>query len=508
LRSENKKFSFAYTPVYPFLLSAYPILSLMAYNLGEIDSQAIARPLAVAMLLTLVLIGALYSLMRDWHKAAFVTGACSFLFFTYGHLRIIFRDAAWVQHTVLVPVWAGLFLLTLIMTYRTNKSLEAASLGLNALWLIFIVLPVFQMVTFEQRVVKNLEMLDHPSGMRVTSIPDPTSLPDIYYFILDSYTNADTLQTVYGYDNSEFLNGLEGLGFFIAGCSQSNFDRTELSLASSLNLDYLQTLRPELTPERREKLPLRTMIQHSLVRRTLEESGYQTITFATGFAWSELRDADQFIQPELPFSALSEFEVLLLRTTFMKALQDGGLVNYQVHEYRRFSERTHLILERLPELAAQTGPQFYFVHILEPHPPFVFNADGTDADAGSFFNAQGKYTAESYARGYIHEVEFINREMLGLVRALIENSSIPPVIIIQGDHGPWFQPPQYAMSILNAYYMGGRNDTLYATISPVNTFRIVFNEYLGADYSLLEDRSYNSPTSEPYNYALVPNTCP
>ncbi len=30
-------------------------------------------------------------------------------------------------------------------------------------------------------------------------------------------------------------------------------------------------------------------------------------------------------------------------------------------------------------------------------------------------------------------------------------------------------------------------------ITPVNTFRIVFNEYFGADFELLEDRSFTYP---------------
>jgi hypothetical protein len=38
---------------------------------------------------------------------------------------------------------------------------------------------------------------------------------------------------------------------------------------------------------------------------------------------------------------------------------------------------------------------------------------------------------------------------------------------------------------------GHQNDgTLYSTISPVNTFRVIFNTYFGTKLPLLEDRSY------------------
>src|SRR5690606_20870239 len=66
--------------------------------------------------------------------------------------------------------------------------------------------------------------------------------PDVYYIILDGYPRADILAERYGYDNSEFLEGLESRGFYIADGSHSNYGQTILSLTSSLNMDYLDTL--------------------------------------------------------------------------------------------------------------------------------------------------------------------------------------------------------------------------------------------------------------------------
>jgi hypothetical protein len=63
------------------------------------------------------------------------------------------------------------------------------------------------------------------------------------------------------------------------------------------------------------------------------------------------------------------------------------------------------------------------------------------------------------------------------------------VIIIQGDHA--LAGAKDRFGILNAYYLPGINkDILYPTISPVNSFRIVFNQYFGAKLPLLPDRSY------------------
>src|SRR3970282_1068515 len=66
--------------------------------------------------------------------------------------------------------------------------------------------------------------------------------PDIYYIILDGYARDDILRKFYQLDNRDFLDRLGELGFYVAGCAQSNYAQTQLSLASSLNFAYLDSL--------------------------------------------------------------------------------------------------------------------------------------------------------------------------------------------------------------------------------------------------------------------------
>jgi hypothetical protein len=60
------------------------------------------------------------------------------------------------------------------------------------------------------------------------------------------------------------------------------------------------------------------------------------------------------------------------------------------------------------------------------------------------------------------------------------------------------------MRILNAYYLPrGGNEVLYPDVSPVNTFRLIFNRYFDAGLPLLDDLSYYSAMSSPYNYIPI-----
>ena len=95
-----------------------------------------------------------------------------------------------------------------------------------------------------------------------------------------------------------------------------------------------------------------------------------------------------------------------------------------------------------------------------------------------------------------------NKRFEWLIDILLSDPEYSPVIVIQGDHGePAGQSGlndadrrRAEYGIMNAYHLpNGGDSLLYPSVSPINTFRIIFNYYLGADFELLEDKSYSSP---------------
>jgi hypothetical protein len=492
-------------PLHPLLFAVYPILALLAINLSEVEVASGWRPLLLSTLVAGLLTLSLYVIFRDWRHAAVLATIVLILFYSYGHVYILLKGANiggfyLFRHRTLVLLWIilGLFLVWWI-SHKSFRA-ETATYLLNLVGLFLLILPVFQLSTFLLQ-SRSSQAEQNPSALNLNVGDQP---PDIYYIILDGYGRSDVLKNEYGYDNSNFLNSLRDLGFYVAECSQSNYAQTQMSLASSLNFSYIDALSDRFIAGSDDRTGLDALIHHSAVRESLEKAGYQTVAFATGFLATELRDADYFLSPERSQGQLNEFEFLLMETTLARLLQDGNQFGMQSAGSGLFRERTLFALDKLDELSYIQGPKFVFVHLIVPHPPYVFGPTGgpvKPAEVGTTKTQEG-------ASHYRDQVIYINSRMAEIVPKIITNSTTPPVIIVQGDHGPTVaSSPRSRMSNLNAYFLPGVGTPVYPTITPVNTFRLLFNEYFGQNLELLDDLSLYSDYTDPFNFRVIQNSC-
>jgi len=499
--------NFSKRPWYPLLLSIYPVLAMFAANLGEARLNVVIRPMVVFFLGTALLFIIFRILLRDWHRAAFVSSSWLFLFATYGHLVIFLQDQEInISSKFILALWLVLAVVIIWLAFLKKIQFRSLAPVINFVAALLMIFPLYQILSIK---IQNI-LFDRSVKNSQTSEIDPqlrANLPDIYYIILDMFTRSDLMEMAYGYDNSEFIQFLEGKGFYVANCSQSNYMRTDVALASTLNLDYLQNLSAKFKPDTYSRTYLFEILKHSEVRKTLEAVGYKTVAYATGFPWSEFDDADVFLAPSPLKTTITDFEQLLLSTTLARLLDDYGFIDSFQVSSQHYSERTKYVFESIPDVVNIPGPKFAFIHIINPHPPFVFGPDGEPTDPADFHNADDKITREFFAEGYINQVQYVQTQMEQAINTILQNSTTPPVIILQGDHGPWLQTNNKRFWILNAYYLPGGSVDLSPAISPVNSFRIVLNNYLGYKYPLLDDISYFSPIPYIYDFSLYGNPC-
>ena len=491
-------------PWYPIAFGAYPVLALLAQNAGEVKPEAGWRPLLVSLGLALSLFGIWGLILRSPPRAAFLSTLWLALIFSYGHVYLLvsgkWKDFDFIRPWIL-GAWLVLAVLTVVWAVKKSPGPEA----LNVIALGLVIMSLWQISSGSQRGGARRLGAENAPVQDLTRSPNP---PDIYYFVLDMYTRADLLQKAYGYDNSSFLNELEARGFYVAQCSQSNYTRTELSVASSLNMSYIQKLDSRFAdPESTKRARLWDALKHNAVRYNLEQMDYQTVSFATGFAWSELDDMDIFLMPPPFSSGMTEFETLFMQTTLARLLQDFGRIDLDQINGQNFRDRDMLVFNSVEKLAKMPGPQFVYVHLIMPHPPFVFGPDGEHTNPADFWNKQKKYPPDKFKIGYVNQVTFLNTKLLEMIDTIIDESENAPIILLQGDHGPWSQPNPQHFFILNAYYLPNHKTELYPQLSPVNSFRIIFNDYFGGNYDMLPDITYYSPVPKLYNFSEVRNNC-
>ena len=99
--------------------------------------------------------------------------------------------------------------------------------------------------------------------------------------------------------------------------------------------------------------------------------------------------------------------------------------------------------------------------------------------------------------GYLRTIQYINNQIKPIVSTIIQESEIPPIIVIHGDHGYMDEKPLRFL-ILNALYLPDAQAELYPEISPVNTYRVILNEYFGLDLPLLKDESIQADIGRPF----------
>ena len=502
-------------PFYLLVMAAYPVVALLSFNIKEVDWRVMVRPLLISLSGSLILFCILRWLLKDWHKAGLTTAGILFLFFTYGHVYNLLEQTPIFgmnlgRHRYLAFVYTACLLLGMWLLGKIKRPQDATPI-LNGAGLVMILIPLVQITTHLWRADTHQR---ETAAVYSSSAPlleaSVKPLPDIYYIILDSHTRSDALLADFGYDNTAFLENLRTMGLFVTDCSRSNYTTTQDSLISTLNMDYVDKLVGDL-----QELNLGDdqwiLVRQSRVRRMLEELGYKTFSFDSGFEWSRLKDADTYLSlgsESAMLQMITPFEAMLFKSTAGLILSDSqNKVIRSQFEPLNFTWGDHVnaqrfILDQLPTLPDYPGPKFVFVHILIPHQPFVFQPNGEIVTDPRFYDGDRWLPSEPSLinEGYTNQVAYIDQAISEVLAEIISKSSPPPVIFMHGDHG-WID--QNRLLILSAYYLPGQDLSLvYPTISPVNSFRVIFNTYFGTDYELLPDISYNA------EYQAVPETSP
>jgi len=206
----------------------------------------------------------------------------------------------------------------------------------------------------------------------------------------------------------------------------------------------------------------------------------------------------------------STFLHFLKTTTILNALE---LFFWDIaKEIRAEDVRDRLLCQfsELPKIKDRVQePIFVFNHFVSPHAPYVFGPNGESVS----YVIMSDFSLDEKQEAFVDQITFLNKNIKEIVDELILESENPPIIIIQSDHGVdvkgWglTNDEKYSyerQANLNAYYLpDDKQSLIYDTITPVNSFRLIFNAYFNDTYPLVEDTIYHSSSNQPYNFTDV-----
>jgi hypothetical protein len=477
------------------LFAAYAVLFLYAANLDEVLPVDVAAPLAWSVAGAAVALAILSLVYRSATRAAIVASMLVIGFFAFGHVATAVLGAG-IDETRQLIVWGVLVVLAAVYAARAGASLARTSTALNVLAGVLIVLVMATILPYE------VDRAGHEPVTRVrasTGTAAGARRPDIYFLVFDRYGSADAIERRFGITGNDLYGWLEDRGFQVPADTRASYRATDFSLASTLNLRFLSELTEQVGSGSSDRTPAQAWLRDHEVGRFLKEQGY---TYYNIGSWFDPTRINESADENLTLGIASEFESVLRDTTIVPAIERAaGVQSTEPTFLDRHRDGTLFAFRQLHRLATAPGPKFVFAHILTPHDPYVFRADGsliTEAEAH----------AEDEPGLYEGHIQFANSQIKRLVEDLLTGPEEErPIVIVQADEGPLAcrsvdcvgHSAEYfkiRSGVLNAMYLPGVTEALPDRFSTVNTFRFVFSQYFGADLPPLPDRIFTWPDNE------------
>jgi hypothetical protein len=493
------------TPIHPVLVAAYPVLFLLAENSGEVEPGEALAPLAVAVGLTLVVVGAFRVLGLAWSRAALVGSLAAAGVLLFGH----FVDAVAplrITEGRLLLVWLAAGAVALILVLRIRRDPRSLTMLLNLVGGVLVANTLVSIGAAQLAARGGASVPVSPAPATASPTPGGTSPPpvggaqrDIYYLVVEDYGSPRTLRQYLSVPDDGFFDWLASAGFHVLPETTSNYGRTPLSMASTLNMTYLDAVAQAEGPTSDRYAPINAMVSESAVARFLKERGYTIAQLGSQYyLTAQSKTAD--VNPT--FSRTSDFLTVLYESTIIPAVADRLGFEDAFSERRLNYEALTWQLATFPTLHDLASPKFVFMHLFLPHHPWIVD------EAGAYVTAaeDRKRTPEER---YTAQWHYVDREIKAIVEELLSGpDETDPIIVLSTDEGPnpdgmptiggdldWSRATDAQLDqkfgIFAAYYLPGVDPTpLYPTMSSVNAFRLVFDLYFDAGLPLLPDRSF------------------
>ena len=447
--------------IFPFLLAFFPSWILILKNYDELIFQDILISLAIVSVSIIIWI-VIRKIIKNSNKAALITGVGVVFFFYFGYVQdalkgILVSNIPVNKTSILVPISIIIFIILTIYFIKSKNNFEPIIKIANVVSITLILVVCVQFI-----------------------IPGASAeKPNVYHIILDEYTDNEILTKKFGYNNEKFLEFLNNNGFYMHDKLFSTFGGTVKELNVILNMEYPKKLR--WMSEDYESL------NNNKVMSIFSNQNYSIIETNSMMRWKNFSDVDTKLCYDTNF----------INSEFLDQVLGKSIIRYFLEKYQQDTRRdtVRCTFDVLNEITLKTdGPKYVFSHVYVPHPPFLFGPNGENVipDRREISGLQSWENPQ----GYVNQLIYATNEITVVIKNIVKNDP-NAIIIVQGDTGTLtgadiskktMKEIYQAHSILYAVRIPDVEDSDY--MIPVNTYRIIFNNYFNMNYDYLEYHSY------------------
>jgi hypothetical protein len=452
---------------HPYVFAAAPVLMLYVHNFHKTPFSDVLAPLVVVLGAALITLFLFRLVFPGKQRAAIGASYLLLLTLLYGPLKstamlLLLDWGDYLRHRYALGAWCAALVIGLVWLRRARFDDGKATRLLNTVSMMFIITSVFvagYALAARPPRAESENALNKQEEPETWALQRPALPRDVYLLVFDRCASSEILKELYGYDDTGFRDRLRKRGFYCLTDARTNYPRTCFSMASVLNMRYHGDAIQSMVFYEHE-------IRNHTVGRLFKDLGYKY--YHVGNFHNPLRfnkNADFNYRARLLPSEFAD-NVYQMTPLCVFPLQGDPFISQQ---------------ETLERISGEAGPKFVYVHFLTHHHP------------------------ESYpdsADPYVAETKVVNDSILEMVDEILERSKVPPIIVIQADEGPVLTKEDMSLDyvtqvrkrtgIISAFCLPGVDpaEKIPVTMSPVNTFRLIFKEYFSAHIDLLEDRTF------------------
>jgi hypothetical protein len=427
-------------------------------------------------------------ILKNFSKACLFTFAIISIYFFFGPIHDLLKkisvNGLISKYSFVLPAISLLLLSIFISLKKQKKNNHTLILYLNILMFSLIILDT-------GRLINNFISVNENINERTIQLNpcDDCAKPDIYLIIADEYSGNRSLSEFFQFDNSVFSNELSKRGFRVITNSSANYNATAYTMASMLNLNYINGLND--TVDSKENISrCYSLIKKNQTLQFFKEHGYRFFNYSSFEFYDEPAYTTQGFLPGKTAPITNQtLSGRIIRDLWFHLVTDlnwksaiNAVTYLQLKKNNKTYDQTMKAAEEYKE-----KPKFIYSHFIMPHNPYYYTRTGQLRKPEELTKA-----FRNDKKGYADYIQYVNKKLLELIDHIRSESVSEPVIFLAGDHG--FRhyepgvPTLYQFDNFSAISLPERKyDQFYDSMTLVNQMRAVLNTQFKQKLPVLKD---------------------